>query len=80
MATHFSIVAWKIPQGSWWVTVHGVANSLTRLTTEHSTCPGVGLLDHIVALFFDCFMFFSGHIAEYTPMTLHYNEDKVKNY
>ena len=29
MATHFSILAWRIPmgRGAWWVTVHGVAES-----------------------------------------------------
>ena len=28
VATHFSILAWKIPwtEGAWWATVHGVAN------------------------------------------------------
>jgi hypothetical protein len=31
MATHSSILAWRIPldRGTWWVTVHGVANSQT---------------------------------------------------
>ena len=31
MATHFSILAWKIPmdRGAWWATVHGVAKSWT---------------------------------------------------
>ena len=33
MATHSSILAWKIPwtRGVWWVTVHRVAKSQTRL-------------------------------------------------
>ena len=33
MATHSSILAWRIPmdRGAWWVTVHGVAKSWTRL-------------------------------------------------
>ena len=33
MATHSSIPAWRIPMdgGAWWATVHGVANSQTRL-------------------------------------------------
>ena len=33
MATHSSILAWKIPmdRGAWWATVHGVAKSLTGL-------------------------------------------------
>ena len=33
MATHFSILAWRIPmdRGAWWATVHGVAKSQTRL-------------------------------------------------
>ena len=32
MATHSSILAWRIPdRGGWWVIVHGVAKSQTRL-------------------------------------------------
>ena len=32
MATHSSILAWRIPwTGAWWVIVHGVAKSWTRL-------------------------------------------------
>ena len=34
MATHSSILAWKIPRdrGAWWATVHGVTESWTRLS------------------------------------------------
>ena len=34
MATHTSILAWRIPmdRGAWWATVHGVAKSRTRLS------------------------------------------------
>ena len=34
MATHFSILAWRIPmdRGAWWATVHGVAKSWTWLS------------------------------------------------
>jgi len=33
MATHSSILAWRIPmdRGAWWAAVHGVAKSQTRL-------------------------------------------------
>ena len=33
MATHSSIVAWRIPMGrvAWWATVHGVTKSETQL-------------------------------------------------
>ena len=33
MATHSSILAWRIPmdRGAWWATVHGVAKSWTEL-------------------------------------------------
>ena len=33
MATHSSIIAWRIPMGRgvWWATVHGVTKSRTRL-------------------------------------------------
>ena len=39
MATHPSILAWRIPldRGAWWATVHGVAKGRTRLSTQHST-------------------------------------------
>ena len=34
MATHSSILAWRIPwtEGAWWATVHGVMKSRTRLS------------------------------------------------
>ena len=34
MATHFSILAWRIPmdRGAWWATVHGVEMSWTQLS------------------------------------------------
>ena len=34
MATHSSIIAWRIPlnRGIWWATVHGVAKSWTQLS------------------------------------------------
>ena len=33
MATHSSILAWRIPwtEGAWWATVHGVTKSQTQL-------------------------------------------------
>ena len=31
MATHSSILAWRLPGGVWWATVHSVAKSRTRL-------------------------------------------------
>ena len=33
MATHSSILAWRIPmdKGAWWAIVHGVAKSWTKL-------------------------------------------------
>ena len=41
MATHFSILAWRIPmdRGAWPVTVHGVTKSqipLSKLSTAHT--------------------------------------------
>ena len=31
MATHSSVLAWRIPGGAWWASVYGVAQSRTRL-------------------------------------------------
>ena len=43
MATHASILTWRIPmdRGAWRVTVHGVAKIRTQLSDEvqHSTFP-----------------------------------------
>ena len=38
MATHFSVLAWRIPmdRGAWRGTVHGVTKSRTRLSTQHT--------------------------------------------
>ena len=37
MATHSSILAWRIPldRGAWWVRDHGVAKSQTQLSDIH---------------------------------------------
>ena len=32
MATHSSILAWRIPRGAWWATVHRVTKSRTQLS------------------------------------------------
>ena len=40
MATHSSILAWRIPmnRGAWWATVHGVAESWIQLSiVQHNT-------------------------------------------
>ena len=39
MATHSRILAWRFPmdRGAWWATLHGVAESWTRLSEQHST-------------------------------------------
>ena len=36
MATHSSILAWRIPmdRGAWWATVHGVTKSWTQLIEQ----------------------------------------------
>ena len=41
MATHSSILAWRIPmdKGACRATVHGVAKSWTQLATKHNTAP-----------------------------------------
>ena len=41
MATHSSILAWRIPEdgGAWWAAVYGVAQSQTQLSTQHAHTP-----------------------------------------
>ena len=41
MATHSSILAWRIPidRGAWWVTVHGVAELDTNKTSGGDGIP-----------------------------------------
>ena len=44
MATHSSILAWRIPwteRGAWWAIVHGVTKSWTRPSDFHTTIHGV---------------------------------------
>ena len=43
MATHSSILSWRIPmdRGSWWVSVHGVTKSQIRLSDKHRTAQFV---------------------------------------
>ena len=41
MATHSSILAWRIPmdRGAWWVMVHRISKSRTLLKRQHAhTC------------------------------------------
>ena len=44
MATHSSILAWRIPRdrGGWWIIVHGVTKSQTRLNNFHFPAEGWG--------------------------------------
>ena len=44
MATHSSILAWRIPMdtGTWQATVHGVAKSQTQLSKLAYTFPNIG--------------------------------------
>ena len=43
MATHSSILAWRIPRdrGAWWAAVYGVAQSRTRLKRLGSSISSV---------------------------------------
>jgi len=40
MATHFSILAWRIPtdKGAWWATVHGITESDMMKLLSTSKC------------------------------------------
>ena len=42
MATHSSVLAWRIPvdRGAWQATVHGVSKRLTRLSDTHTHISG----------------------------------------
>ena len=47
MATHSSILAWRIPmdRGTWWATVHGVTESDRTEATQHTRRPYPKLLN-----------------------------------
>ena len=53
MATHSSILAWRIPmdRGAWRATVHGVAKSRTQLSDEAQSVEGgcTGLMSQKLA-------------------------------
>ena len=67
MATHSSVLAWRIPRmGAWWAAVYGVAQSQTRLKRLSSSMFKMGKLDkisdfHMVLEFFT--EVFSGSLA-----------------
>ena len=56
MATHFSILAWRIPtdRGTWWATVHGVAESDRTEATEHSRVRCLRLKEGTLTAFSMC--------------------------
>ena len=44
MATHSSVLAWRIPEmGAWWAAVYGVAQSRTRLKRLSSSSSSSSL-------------------------------------
>ena len=47
MATHSSILAWRIPmdRGAWWATIHKVTKSWARLKPLSTNAQGLGPLD-----------------------------------
>ena len=47
MATHSSVLAWRIPgTGAWWATIYGVAQSRTQLTwLSSSIVKGFGIVN-----------------------------------
>ena len=50
MATHSSVLAWRIPmdRGAWWATVHGVTGSdRTERLSSSSKC-GFSVIQHIL--------------------------------
>ena len=56
MATHSSILAWKIPmdRGAWWAIVHGVTKSRPRLKDEAQLITAIpGALWYIQQIFLD---------------------------
>ena len=49
MATHSSVLAWRIPgTGAWWAAVYGVAQSRTRLKRLSSRCVGKFMIELLV--------------------------------
>ena len=69
MATHSSVLAWRIPgtAGAWWAAVYGVAQSQTRLKRlSSSSSSSVYLFLHIVLTYLSIiFWYLSWHCCCY---------------
>ena len=48
MATHSSVLAWRIPRGAWWAAVYGVAQSRTRLKRLSSSISSSSALGDLL--------------------------------
>ena len=53
MATHSSILAWRIPRdrGAWWATVHGVAKSIKCVANTLFSVRGLSFYFTYIAYF-----------------------------
>ena len=40
MATHSSVLTWRIPGGAWWAAIYGVVQSRTRLSDLAAAAAG----------------------------------------
>ena len=60
MATHSSVLAWRIPgTESWWAAVYGVAQSRTRLKRLSSSSSGCRSLNNVWFFWFQGFLYSS---------------------
>ena len=73
MATHSSILDWKIPQRAWQAIVHGVTKSQTRLSTHARYCTQSTSMTgsqcyHRKPLTPTCALFSPGALSQYHPL------------
>ena len=82
MATHSSILAWRVPgMGAWWATIYGVTQSRTRLTWLSSSSSNSCLCILVyLSLFLSLFFLTHTHWKEWQTLNTGQKTGKILYY